>query len=113
MDDDLNTADAVAAIFELISEINTQIKEGASGEYAKGALGLLLELSGVLGLLEERDQAAPAEEDAEIRALAAEREEARAAKNWARADEIRDLLKARGIVLKDTPQGVQIIREDA
>jgi len=113
MDDDLNTADAIAVIFELISDINLKIKDGASGEYARGALALLLELANVLGLLEEQEQAADAGEDPEIRKLVEEREQARAAKNWARADEIRDLLKARGIVLKDTPQGVQIIREDA
>ncbi|MCL2492874.1 MAG: cysteine--tRNA ligase [Clostridiales bacterium] len=113
MDDDLNTADAIAVIFELISEINLKIKDGASGEYTGGVLALLLELSNVLGLLENRESEAPTGEDADIRALAEEREQARAAKNWARADEIRELLKAKGIVLKDTPQGVQILREDA
>jgi cysteinyl-tRNA synthetase len=115
MDDDLNTADALAAIFELISEVNNVVSGGASKVYAQTALAELLELTAVLGLL---DQGAVADaavegadaEDDELQTLIAEREQARADKNWARADEIRDLLSARGIALKDTPQGVQIIR---
>jgi cysteinyl-tRNA synthetase len=108
MDDDLNTADAEAAIFELIRDANTAMKDGATKSFAKKALGLLLELSDVLGLLEDKEDDAV---DAELQALIDERQAARKAKNWARADEIRDLLKARGITLKDTPQGVQIVRE--
>ena len=113
MDDDLNTADAIAAIFELIADVNKKIREGASADYAKGALDLLTELANVLGLLEERDVSGAANEgeDAEINALIEERGTARAEKNWVRADEIRDILKEKGITLKDTPQGVQIIRE--
>ena len=117
MDDDLNTADAIAAVFELVADVNKMTKEGSSGEYASGARALLLELAGVLGLLEEREDA-PGKgegegEDAETAALVEEREAARAAKDWARADEIRGLLAEKGIVLKDTPQGVQIVREKA
>ncbi|MDR1796605.1 MAG: cysteine--tRNA ligase [Clostridiales Family XIII bacterium] len=112
MDDDLNTADAIAAIFELIADVNVQVKDGASAAYAQGALALLLELANVLGLLEARGGAEPAGEDPEVLALIEERGAARAAKDWARADEIRDLLKAKGVTLKDTPQGVQIIREN-
>ena len=108
MDDDLNTADAEAAIFELIRDANTQMKDGATKAFAKKALDLLLELSDVLGLLEDKEDDA-IEDD--VQALIDERQAARKAKNWARADEIRDLLKARGITLKDTPQGVQIVRE--
>ena len=108
MDDDLNTADAEAAIFELIRDANTAMKDGATKSFAKKALDLLLELSDVLGLLEDKEDDAV---DAELQALIDERQAARKAKNWARADEIRDLLKARGITLKDTPQGVQIVRE--
>jgi len=134
MDDDLNTADAVAAIFELIADVNKKLRDGASREYAKGALSLLLELTGVLGLLEEdppscsgvgEDGKRSAEDDVrptspdgaghtgdiEIEVLIEERAKARADKNWARADEIRDQLAEKGITLKDTPQGVQIIRE--
>lgn len=108
MDDDLNTADAISAIFELITAINVAVKDGASKEMAKKSLDLLLELSHVLGLLEAEDDK---DIDDEIQKLVDERQQARADKNFARADEIRDILKAKGIVLKDTPQGVQIIKE--
>jgi cysteinyl-tRNA synthetase len=111
MDDDLNTADAIAAIFELISAVNVNVKDGASAEFAKGALAVLLELANVLGLLEQEESGEPEDEDSELRVLIEERRLAREEKNWARADEIRDLLKEMGVVLKDTPQGVQIIRE--
>jgi cysteinyl-tRNA synthetase len=112
MDDDLNTADAIAAIFELINEVNTVTHGGASKKYAAEALGMLHELTGVLGLLEQGDaQEGEEGEDREVLALIEERGIARAEKNWGRADEIRDILKEKGISLKDTPQGVQIIRE--
>lgn len=108
MEDDLNTADAISAIFELVRDINTAVKDGATKEFAEKCKGLLDELTAVLGLLR-----ADGKEDAlddEIQKLVAERQEARKAKNFARADEIRDILKEKGITLKDTPQGVQIIR---
>ena len=109
MDDDLNTADAIAAIFELVTEINKEVKDGCSKEMAEKSLGILLELTGVLGLLEtEKDESV----DDEISKLVEERQQARAEKNFQRADEIRDMLKERGITLKDTPQGVQIIRAE-
>ncbi|QAT43539.1 cysteine--tRNA ligase [Aminipila luticellarii] len=108
MEDDLNTADAITAVFELISFINTTVKDGASKEFAKKAFDVLIELTGVLGLLQQEEDD---EVDSEIQALVDERQEARKNKNFARADEIRDILKARGIALKDTPQGVQIIKE--
>ncbi|MGN0710273.1 MAG: cysteine--tRNA ligase [Anaerovoracaceae bacterium] len=108
MEDDLNTADAITAVFELVTAINTAVKDGASKEFAKAALEVLAELTTVLGLLQaEEDESI----DPEIEALVEERQQARKEKNFARADEIRDLLKAKGIVLKDTPQGVQIIKE--
>lgn len=108
MDDDLNTADAISAIFELITAINTAVKDGASKEFAQKSLDTLMELATVVGLLQQdADEAV----DDDIQALVDERQEARKAKNFARADEIRDMLKARGITLKDTPQGVQIIRD--
>jgi len=109
MDDDINTADAIAAIFELITDINKRTREGVSKEFAAEARALLLELANVLGLLEKQESEDA--EDAELKELIEERGKARAEKNWARADEIRDILAARGITLKDTPQGVQIIRE--
>ncbi len=107
MDDDLNTADAISAVFELIRDVNTQIRGGASKAFAAAALGELTELTGVLGLLEQDEQEAV---DPELQALIDRRQEARKAKNWAEADRIRDERAARGITLKDTPQGVQIIR---
>ena len=108
MDDDLNTADAISAIFELITAINTAVKDGASREFAEKSLEVLMELATVVGLLQKEEDNAV---DDDIQALVDERQEARKAKNFARADEIRDMLKERGITLKDTPQGVQIIRE--
>lgn len=109
MDDDLNTADAIAAIFELVTEINKDVKDGCSKEMAEKSLGILLELTGVLGLLEtEKDESV----DDEISKLVEERQQARAEKNFQRADEIRDMLKEKGITLKDTPQGVQIIKAE-
>ena len=108
MDDDLNTADAISAIFELITAINTAVKDGASKEFAEKSLETLMELATVVGLLQKEEENAIGDD---IQALVDERQEARKAKNFARADEIRDMLKAQGITLKDTPQGVQIIKE--
>lgn len=109
MDDDLNTADAISAIFELVTAINQAVKDGASKEFAQKSLDTLLELTHVLGLLEAEEDA---DVDDEIKKLVDERETARAAKDFAKADQIRDELKAKGITLKDTPQGVQIIKEE-
>jgi len=108
MDDDLNTADGITAIFELVTEINTALRGGASKAFAEAALGMLKELADVIGILPDKEDEGVSEE---IEALIAERQAARAEKNFARADEIRDHLQAMGITLKDTPQGVQIIKE--
>ena len=108
MDDDLNTADGITAVFELVTAINTAVKDGASKEFAEKSLETLMEFADVLGILQ---QDADAGVDDDIQALVDERQQARAEKNFARADEIRDMLAARGITLKDTPQGVQIIKE--
>ncbi|MDD6881582.1 MAG: cysteine--tRNA ligase [Firmicutes bacterium] len=110
MDDDLNTADAISVVFELITSINTAVKDGATKEFAQKSLDLLMELTTVLGLLQQDPQEEDAEIEPEIQALIDERQAARKEKNFARADEIRDQLKAMGITLKDTPQGVQVIR---
>lgn len=110
MDDDLNTADAISAVFELITAINTAVRDGASKEFAQKSLDTLMELASVLGLLQQEFEEEVVIND-ELQALIDERQEARKAKNFARADEIRDLLKARGLILKDTPQGVQVIKE--
>ena len=105
--------DAISAVFELITAINTAVAGGASKEFAQGAMDILMELCTVLGILQQevKSESAAEEIDPELKALIDERQEARKAKNFARADEIRDMLKAQGITLKDTPQGVQIIRE--
>lgn len=108
MDDDLNTADAISAVFELVTAINTAVKDGCSKEFAEKSLESLMELCDVLGLLQQEGKAGVEDE---VQALVDEREEARKAKNFARADEIRDILKEKGITLKDTPQGVQIVKE--
>lgn len=106
MDDDLNTADAITAVFELVTAINTAIKDGASKAFAKASMETLMEFANVLGLL-QTELDIPV--DPEIQALVDERQAARKAKDFARADEIRDILKEKGVTLKDTPQGVQII----
>ncbi len=108
MDDDLNTADAISAVFELIKQTNSYVKDGCSKEFAEESLALLNEFTQVLGLLQEKEEN---QVDGELEQLIRERQTARANKDFKRADEIRDLLKAKGIILKDTPQGVQIIRE--
>lgn len=103
MDDDLNTADAIAAIFELVKEINTKIDVEASKELIEKALGLFEELAEVLGLVSREKENL----DDEIERLIEERQKARKERNFALADKIRDDLKAQGIVLEDTPQGVK------
>lgn len=109
MDDDLNTADGISAVFELITEINTMLRGGTSKLYAKAALYIFNELTGVLGIIKAKETNI----DADIEALVEERQQARKNKDFARADEIRDELKARGYTLKDTPQGVQIIKDES
>lgn len=103
MEDDLNTADALSVIFELVRDINAYIKQGTSAGFAKWALGFLMEFAGVLGLLSKQQGRL----DQEIEDLVAERERARKRKDWALADKIRDDLKERGIIIEDTPQGAK------
>lgn len=103
MDDDLNTADAVAAIFDLIRDINSNINNDSSKKVIKFAFDLYMELTDVLGLLTKEEKAL----DEDIEKLIEERQKARKEKNWALADKIRDDLKDKGIVLEDTPQGVK------
>lgn len=109
MEDDLNTADAISVIFELVKEINTVTSENSTKEFCEKELGLLTELSGVLGLLKENEKSDIPEE---VSNLVEERQAARKAKDFARADEIREELKRRGITLEDTPQGIRVIMEE-
>lgn len=109
MDDDLNTADAISAVFELVRDINTNvIGENSSKELAEFASEIFDELTGVLGLVYNRKTDSL---DSEIEALIEARQTARKEKNWAEADRIRDELKAQGIILEDTPQGAKWHRE--
>jgi len=109
MDDDLNTADGIAAVFELVRDINSLvIGKGESKATAEYAAKIFDELTGVLGLVYNRKTEAL---DEEIDAMIEARTKARKEKNWAEADRIRDELKAMGIVLEDTAQGVKWHRE--
>lgn len=109
MDDDLNTADGLAAIFELTKDINTKILDhDVSKAVCEHAAKLYDELCNVLGILYNRKENTL---DSDIEALVEKRQEARKKKDWATADKIRDELKAKGIILKDTPQGVTWTKE--
>lgn len=107
MDDDFNTADAITAIFDLVKDINTNIDGNSSKELAKGALDLIRELGAPLGMLQKSTKGDLADEASEIEGLIEQRQQARKNKDFALADKIRDDLKARGIMLEDTPQGVR------
>lgn len=109
MDDDLNTADGIAAVFNLVSTINTEIiNKEVSLNVCKKSAEMFDELTGVLGLLYNRKSN---DIDDDIEKLIEQRQTARANKDWATADKIRDELKAKGIILKDTPQGVTWTKE--
>ena len=104
MDDDFNTADAISVLFDLIRDINSNIGINSSKELCEKALELIRELGLPLGILQKTTKA---DLEAEVEALIAERQQARKDRNFALADKIRDELKARGIELLDTPQGVR------
>lgn len=104
MDDDFNTADAVSAIFELVREANAQITGQSSKEATEAVLGTIEVLCDVLGIVTEKQEEIL---DGDIEALIEERQKARKEKNFARADEIRDTLLAKGIILEDTREGVK------
>ena len=106
IDDDLNTADALASIFEMIKYVNVQIKnnQGISNSTLKYILTVFDELTEILGILYNKPNT---DENEEIEDLIAQREHARKNKNWAEADKIRDLLKKKNIILEDTPSGIK------
>ena len=104
MDDDFNTADAIAAIFELVKYANTTATAESSKEYLRGLLDRIVRLGDVLGLILDKKEELL---DADIEKLIEERQAARKAKDFARADVIRDELLEKGIILKDTREGVQ------
>lgn len=104
MEDDLNTADAIAALFSLVREINTAVQNGAKKNTLQAFADIFDELCGVLGLVYNRKSESL---DSEIEALIEKRTQARKTKDFKTADEIRDRLKEMGIVLEDTPQGVK------
>ena len=104
MDDDFNSADAIAVVFELVKFINSNTSEGSSKEYLEALYKELAELTDVLGLIIEKKEEIL---DSDIEKLIAERQAARKEKNFARADEIRNELLEKGIVLEDTREGVK------
>lgn len=105
MQDDFNTPDAITAIFEWVNEVNALLKQPVvSSADLIAAKDVFDEMNGVLRIYTEESNELPSDD---IERLVAERTEARKNKNWARADEIRDLLDAQGIVIEDTPQGIR------
>ena len=104
MDDDFNTADAIAAVFDLVKFANTNVAEGSSKAFADALRGKIQGLCDILGIITEKKEELL---DADIEQLIEERQAARKAKNFARADEIRNELLEKGIVLEDTREGVK------
>ncbi len=112
MDDDLNTADALSVIFELVKDVNTNILSNSNldSKIISNITNIFDELTGVLGILyENQDNASRQIQTEEIKNLLNERELARKEKNWKRADEIRDQLKEKNVIIEDTPQGAKFI----
>jgi len=104
MDNDFNTAGAVAALFELSKIINNARDGGANDKQLKAAQGTFRELANVLGLKLEEKQGS-AEQETQVNALIAERNEARKQKQWARSDQLRDQLKEMGVTIEDSKDG--------
>ena len=104
MDDDLNTADAIGAIFELVKDANVTLNAQSAKGAVQAALDSLKALTDVLGFLQKTDDAL----SAEIQAMVDERAEARKNKDWKRSDELRDAIKAAGYILEDTREGQKV-----
>ena len=104
MDDDINTADAISAIFDIVKYVNTEFDENTDSASLDAAINLIKELSGVLGINVEMKKGFI---DSDIENLIEERNNARKSKDFKRADEIRDMLKDAGIILEDTRSGVK------
>ena len=104
MEDDFNTADAISSVFELVKFANTTASGESSKEYLQGLFDIIVKLTDVLGLIVEKEEELLAED---IEALIAERQAARKEKNFQRADEIRNELLEKGIILEDTREGVK------
>lgn len=104
MDDDFNTADAISAVFELVRFANANVTQQSTKAYVEAVYRELLELADILGLILEKEKEILAED---VEKLIEERQAARKAKDFARADEIRDMLLAQGIILEDTREGVK------
>lgn len=103
MEDDINTADAIAALFELVKYLNTNLNSKSPKGLVEKAYSQFMELSNVLGILQKKEEIL----EEEILELIEKRNEARKNKNYQLADKIRDELKERGIILQDTPEGVK------
>ena len=104
MDDEINTADAISAIFDIVKYVNTEFDENTDSASLDAAINLIKELSGVLGSNVEKKKGFI---DSDIENLIEERNNARKSKDFKRADEIRDMLKDAGIILEDTRSGVK------
>ena len=104
MDDDLNTADAIGAIFELVRDANSTLNAASAKAAVEAALKSFKALTDVLGLVQKEADALPAD----IQQMVDERAEARKNKDWKRSDELRDAIKAAGYILEDTKQGQKV-----
>lgn len=108
MEDDLNTADAIGVLFEIVREINSKINQNVSMSTVKQSLNVFVELCDILGLLRRRQEESL---EKEVEELIAQRQTARQNRDWALSDKIRDQLKSMGIIIEDTPQGIRWKRE--
>ncbi len=104
MDDDFNTADAISAVFELVKYANSNSSSDNTKEYIEHLLKRIIVLTDILGLIVEQKEEIL---DSDIEALILQRQQARKEKNFARADEIREELLSKNIVLEDTREGVR------